>query len=159
MICENLPRLGSTARLISPKSKPWHRAKITSTCSSISISTEIAAVTLYGLSAGELYRNEGLRALVGAECLRGHWIVPTLYGEPILTKPPLAYWLIALVSAPFGQVTAWSARLPSALAAVVTTLLVFAHFRRTAGEWGAQQRAAPRASGAAGLVVERRAVG
>lgn len=91
-------------------------------------------VSCYGLNAGELYRNEGLRALIGAECLRGHWVVPTLYGEPILTKPPLAYWLVALVSAPFGQVTSWSARLPSAFAAVIATLLVHAHFRRTVGE-------------------------
>src|SRR5437764_13093890 len=84
-----------------------------------------AFVSCYGLTAGELYRNEGLRALIGAECLRGHWVVPQLYGEPMLTKPPLAYWLVALLSVPFGQVTAWSARLPSALAAIITTFLVF----------------------------------
>ena len=45
----------------------------------------------------------------------GDWIVPRLYGEPLFTKPPGMYLAIVLCSLPFGQVTEWSARLPSAL--------------------------------------------
>ena len=72
----------------------------------------------YGLATGELYRTESLRAIVAQEFLRsGNWIVPTLYGEPLFTKPPGMYAAIALFSWPFGAVNEWTARLPSALAA------------------------------------------
>jgi 4-amino-4-deoxy-L-arabinose transferase-like glycosyltransferase len=85
----------------------------------------------YGLSAGPLYRTEGLRALVAAEMLRsGNWVVPTLYDEPLLTKPPGMYAAIALVSWPFGEVSAWTARLPSVLAATVLVLLFAQTFAR-----------------------------
>ena len=57
----------------------------------------------YGLNAGDLHRAEGLRALVAREFLRtGNWIVPKLYGEPLLTKPPAMYAAIALASWPAG---------------------------------------------------------
>src|SRR5438132_4957984 len=85
----------------------------------------------YGLNAGELYRNEGLRAIIAAEFLRtGNWVVPTLYGESLFTKPPGMYAAIALASWPFGHVSEWTARLPSALAATITVFLVYAYFRR-----------------------------
>src|SRR5205823_4542867 len=72
----------------------------------------------YGLTAGELYRTEGLRAIIAAEFLRsGNWVVPTLYGEPLFTKPPGMYAAIAVLSWPAGGVCEWTARLPSALAA------------------------------------------
>jgi 4-amino-4-deoxy-L-arabinose transferase-like glycosyltransferase len=87
-----------------------------------------------GLGAGDCYRNEGLRALIAAEALRsGDWIVPTLYGEPLLTKPPGMYAAIALASRPFGAVTTATARLPSALAATLTLLVIAATFRRCLG--------------------------
>src|SRR5262245_12052188 len=91
----------------------------------------------YGLNAGDLYRTENLRAIIAAEFLRsGDWIVPRLYGEPLLTKPPGMYAAIALVSLPFGQVHEWTARLPSALAATATVFLFYFHFRRLFGRWG-----------------------
>jgi 4-amino-4-deoxy-L-arabinose transferase-like glycosyltransferase len=91
----------------------------------------------HGLSAGPLYRTEALRAIVGAEALRGHWLVPTLYGEPFLTKPPGMYIAIGLVSFPFGGVTDVSARLPSALAATATVLCFYWALRRNVGRGGA----------------------
>jgi 4-amino-4-deoxy-L-arabinose transferase-like glycosyltransferase len=91
----------------------------------------------YGLNAGQLWKTEGLRAIVAAEYLRtGNWIVPTLYGEPLFTKPPGMYAAIALFSLPFGQVTEWTARLPSALAATITVLLLFGYFTRILGRTG-----------------------
>jgi 4-amino-4-deoxy-L-arabinose transferase-like glycosyltransferase len=88
----------------------------------------------YGLNASELYQTEGLRAILAAEFLRsGNWIVPQLYGEPLLTKPPGMYAIIALVSWPFGRVSAATARLPSALAATGTVLLFYAAFARCRG--------------------------
>jgi 4-amino-4-deoxy-L-arabinose transferase-like glycosyltransferase len=91
----------------------------------------------YGLCAGELWRTESLRAIVAAEFLRsGNWVVPTLYGNPLLTKPPGAYAAIALVSWPLGGVSEWTARLPSALAATVTVLLAYWYFGRQLGRLG-----------------------
>src|SRR5437660_269844 len=88
----------------------------------------------YGLPVGELYRTESLRAIIAAEFLRtGNWVVPTLYGEPLFTKPPGMYAAIALVSLPFGHVSEWTARLPSALAASITLFLVYSMFRRILG--------------------------
>jgi 4-amino-4-deoxy-L-arabinose transferase-like glycosyltransferase len=94
---------------------------------------------VYGLTAGPLYKTEGLRALVAAEMLRsGDWLVPRLCGEPLLTKPPLGYAALAAVSAPFGDVRPWTARLPSALAGCAVVWLMWRLFaaafdRRAAG--------------------------
>jgi 4-amino-4-deoxy-L-arabinose transferase-like glycosyltransferase len=88
----------------------------------------------YGINAGCFYRTEGLRAIVAAEALRsGNWVVPRLYGEPLLTKPPAHYAAIALASLPAGRVTEWSARLPSALAACTIVLLFYCWFAREQG--------------------------
>ena len=66
----------------------------------------------------------------------GNWITPRLYGEPLLTKPPIAYAAIALASWPFGAVTAWSARLPSAAAATLVVFFMYGAFRRCVGRLG-----------------------
>jgi 4-amino-4-deoxy-L-arabinose transferase-like glycosyltransferase len=96
-----------------------------------------AALFLYGLNAGQLYRTEGLRAILAAELLRsGNWVVPTLYGEPLLTKPPGMYAAIALASWPAGRVSEVTARLPSAVAASVTVFLFYGSFARLLGRRG-----------------------
>jgi 4-amino-4-deoxy-L-arabinose transferase-like glycosyltransferase len=88
----------------------------------------------YGLTKGELYRTENLRAIIAAEFLRsGNWIVPVLYGEPLFTKPPGMYAAIALVSWPFGAIEEWTARLPSAIAASLMVLLFYWYFGRQFG--------------------------
>jgi 4-amino-4-deoxy-L-arabinose transferase-like glycosyltransferase len=91
----------------------------------------------YGLNAGELWRTENLRALGAREMLQsGNWLVPTLYGQPLLTKPPLMYVAIAALSAAAGGVSEWTARLPSAVVAAITVLLVFSYFGRQLGRLG-----------------------
>jgi 4-amino-4-deoxy-L-arabinose transferase-like glycosyltransferase len=88
----------------------------------------------YGLSAGELYRTENLRAIIAAEFLRsGDWVVPRLYDEPLFTKPPGMYAAIAAVSWPFAGVAEWTARLPSAIAASITVFLFYWYFARQLG--------------------------
>ncbi len=92
------------------------------------------ALFFYGLGAGELWRTEGLRAIIAADFLRsGNWVVPTLYGEPLFTKPPGMYAAIALCSLPFGAVTEFTARLPSALAATAVVFLFYWYFTRQLG--------------------------
>src|SRR5260370_42214598 len=57
-----------------------------------------------GLTGGELIRNEGLRARLAAEAwTTGNWLVPTLYGEPHLTKPPGMTAAIGLCSLLAGK--------------------------------------------------------
>jgi 4-amino-4-deoxy-L-arabinose transferase-like glycosyltransferase len=91
----------------------------------------------YGLNAGELYRTEGLRAILAAEFLRsGDWIVPRLYGEPLFTKPPGMYAAIAAASWPFGEVTTATARIPSAVAASLTVFHFYWYFGRILGRRG-----------------------
>ncbi len=67
-----------------------------------------------------------------AECARnaiehGHWIIPYYNGHPRIVKPPLMVWLVALSSMVIngGQVTEFSARLPSLLAGVGTVLITY----------------------------------
>ena len=91
----------------------------------------------YGLTAAELWRTESLRAIIAEGMLRsGNWIVPTLYGEPLFTKPPGMYVAIVLCSLPLGRVTELTARLPSALSATLTVILFYRLFRRSLGRLG-----------------------
>ncbi len=83
----------------------------------------------YGAGVGTLYRTEALRAIIGREALHGAWLVPKLYGEPFLTKPPGMYVAIATASMPFGEVTTISARLPSVFAATIAVFAFFLAFR------------------------------
>lgn len=79
--------------------------------------------------------DEGRYASVATEMLRsGDWIVPRFENKPHLTKPPLTYWLIALAFRACG-VNEWAARLPAALAALGTLLLVWSMACRW---WGAR---------------------
>jgi 4-amino-4-deoxy-L-arabinose transferase-like glycosyltransferase len=87
-----------------------------------------------GLTSGELIRNEGLRARLAQEArATGSWLVPTLYGEPHLAKPPGMSLAIALCSLPAGAVTSWSARLPSVVAGLVVVLLFYRTFANRLG--------------------------
>src|SRR5579862_5142864 len=52
-----------------------------------------------------------------------------LYGEPLFTKPPGMYAAIAALSSPFGHVTEWTARLPSALAATASVFFFYFFLR------------------------------
>ena len=60
---------------------------------------------------------------------RGDWVVPTFNYELRTQKPVLLYWLIMMSYSLFG-VNEFSARLPSALLAVGTTLVTFQLGRR-----------------------------
>jgi 4-amino-4-deoxy-L-arabinose transferase-like glycosyltransferase len=85
---------------------------------------------LYGVDTGTLYRTEALRAIIGRSALQGDWLIPTVYGEPFLTKPPGMYAAIAACGLPFGEVTTVSARLPSVIAATSVVFLFYFTLRR-----------------------------
>lgn len=63
----------------------------------------------------------------------GDWLVPYYDGEPRLQKPPLYYWLAAASGAAFGGPNGFTTRLPSALLALATALLVVLWTKRRLG--------------------------
>ena len=58
------------------------------------------------------------------------YLVPNCNGVPRLRKTPLAYWMVAGLAHVTGAVDEWTARLPSALAAVGTVLVMVTLLRR-----------------------------
>jgi 4-amino-4-deoxy-L-arabinose transferase-like glycosyltransferase len=77
--------------------------------------------------------DEGRYAEMGREMLvTGDWLVPRLNGVPHYAKPPWTYWCVAAGLRAAG-IHEWGARLPSALAAAATVLVVFAMGRSMAG--------------------------
>jgi 4-amino-4-deoxy-L-arabinose transferase-like glycosyltransferase len=82
----------------------------------------------YRLDARDLWSSHEGRAAQNAQSMvgDGYWGVPRLLDQQFdLQKPPLYYWLVSLVArARGGIVDAWAVRLPAALSALMTVLLV-----------------------------------
>lgn len=64
---------------------------------------------------------------------RGTWLLPYVNGEVYLDKPILYFWALRLASLPWGDITETAARLPSAVPALLTLLLVYCFGRRYFG--------------------------
>ena len=65
-------------------------------------------------------------AQVAREMLEsGDWLTLRVNGEPYLEKPPLFFWAIAIVSAPFGDVNEMTVRIPSILSGIGTVVLTY----------------------------------
>jgi len=77
----------------------------------------------------EPFFGEGAREMI----VDGHWLVTHVNGEINTHKPPLFFWLIALFSLPFGEISSLTARLPSALAALGSLYLTMRWARRWCG--------------------------
>src|SRR6266542_3809555 len=82
----------------------------------------------YRLGDRELTSSHEARAAQNAQQMinTGDWSLPHLFDRRAeLQKPPLYYWLVAaLAQLSGGHVDAWMVRLPAALAALATVLLV-----------------------------------
>ncbi len=67
---------------------------------------------------------EGESALTAKAFLKlGDWSVNHMNGLPDYDKPSFFYWLIALASLPFGQVTGFAVRIPSLVASAAIMLM------------------------------------
>ncbi len=55
----------------------------------------------------------------------GHWFAMHFNGKPYYGEPPLYFWLQALISLPRGDVTEFTAQLPSCLLALGTILVTY----------------------------------
>jgi 4-amino-4-deoxy-L-arabinose transferase-like glycosyltransferase len=78
----------------------------------------------------EPFFGEGAREMI----VDGHWLVSHINGKVNTHKPPFFFWLIALLSLPFGKVTSLTARLPSALASIGTVAMMLRLGRRVTSE-------------------------
>jgi 4-amino-4-deoxy-L-arabinose transferase-like glycosyltransferase len=93
------------------------------------------AIFFWGLGSIPLLSfNEARRAVPVREMLAsGDWLIPTLNAHLYISKPPLLYWLAGLPAMLFHSTSEWVVRLPSALAALAITWLVFFTLRRQFG--------------------------
>ncbi|HTW95927.1 MAG TPA: glycosyltransferase family 39 protein [Tepidisphaeraceae bacterium] len=96
------------------------------------------AAYCFMLGDAPLAGTEGHRALTAHQMVQsGHWLLPRLYGQLYLKKPPLAYWMIALSETIFGRANEWVWRFPSAFfsAVLAAALCLFSDnwFGRPAG--------------------------
>lgn len=70
------------------------------------------------LTYHEAFVAQGVREMLNS----GNWVYPSIGGLPWLEKPPLPWWLVGAVAHGKQGVTETTARLPSALAAVMLVL-------------------------------------
>jgi 4-amino-4-deoxy-L-arabinose transferase-like glycosyltransferase len=81
-----------------------------------------------GLGDRDLTSSHEARAAQNAQMIlnEGHWLVPRLFdGHLELQKPPLYYWLVALIAwTKGGEVDVWAVRLPAALSALACVLFL-----------------------------------
>lgn len=85
------------------------------------------------------------------------WLVPNFNDTPRLRKTPLPYWTVAGLASLAGGVDEWTARLPSALAALGTVLIVMALVRRRSDRPTARLAGAALATSGLFLVMARTA--
>ncbi len=88
----------------------------------LAILIAVSAVLLFFDFGARVYttNDETRFPLMARDILRhGHWLQPEINGTPMLNKPPLHAWLIAIAAWPVGAVTPRTAQLPSLLAAHV----------------------------------------
>ena len=78
----------------------------------------------------EPFFGEGAREMV----VDGQWLVTHVNGKVNTHKPPFFFWLIAVLSLPFGRVLSLTARLPSALASLGTVAMILRLGRRMSSE-------------------------
>ena len=76
---------------------------------------------LWAVDRCPLAGTEGHRAIAAHQMLgSGDWLVPKLYGQVYLRKPPLHYWMLAGLEKITGLSGVWIWRFPSVLAAALT---------------------------------------
>ena len=97
----------------------------------------LVAVAYFGrLTALTLRGEETRRAMVAAEILEtGDWIVPRQQGEIYLSRPPAGSWTIAALGMARGQIDVLAIRLPSAIAVLLTTVLIYVYARQFLGRF------------------------
>ena len=115
----------------------------------------VLVLAIFGsrLHALPLRGEEPRRARIAVEMIEsGDWIVPRQQGQPFLSRPPLQNWVIGLLGLARGHVNTVAIRLPSMLAILCMTLLIYGYARGFMSRVGATASAAAYAT--AGHVLE-----
>lgn len=108
------------------------------------------------LAAVPIHGEEPRWAQVAYEMLQsGDWLIPRQQGEPFPDRPPLNSWCIAISSLMLNEWNAWAIRLPTALATLSTTILVYAYGRQFLSRMGALVAGAAYATGGQVLQLGR----
>jgi 4-amino-4-deoxy-L-arabinose transferase-like glycosyltransferase len=90
-----------------------------------------AVSAFWRLTSATLDSHECFVSVTAREMLQsGDYIWPTLNGVPRLQKTPLSYWLVAGVGKITGNVNEFSARLPSAVFAVLSAIALFYYLNK-----------------------------
>ncbi|MDR3267302.1 MAG: glycosyltransferase family 39 protein [Tannerella sp.] len=90
----------------------------------------ICAIALLPWINSDFYtKGEPREASVAVSMLEsGNQILPKVYAEEFAYKPPLAHWLMSVISLPQGHVSEFTSRLPSALAQIILIGFMLAFF-------------------------------
>jgi 4-amino-4-deoxy-L-arabinose transferase-like glycosyltransferase len=102
--------------------------------------SDLFAVSLVTLCVGLIYGARlDLQPLVGEETrwgtsaqemlASGDWIVPRQQGQVFPERPPMTMWLMAVAGWARGEVDPVAVRLPSVVAVVLTSLLIYVYAR------------------------------
>jgi 4-amino-4-deoxy-L-arabinose transferase-like glycosyltransferase len=128
-----------TSSIVTPPSRPasarhgWSTARAFWVAAIAALLISFAGVFDHALWTPDEPRD----AEIGREMLvSGNYVVPTLAQAPFLEKPPLAWWVMTGLYKLFG-VSDGVARMSSALAGLLTLLLVFDLVRRIADPFAA----------------------
>jgi 4-amino-4-deoxy-L-arabinose transferase-like glycosyltransferase len=141
----------STCRTIAPTATlsqaPVSRGRtLTPVLTTAALGLLVYVLFFHRLADRDLWSSHEARAAMDAQTvLDDDWRLPHLFdGRAEMQKPPLYYWLVALIAWPRSGVDAWAVRLPAALSAVGCVLLV------SVLGW---RRGRPSAGIAAGLIL------
>jgi 4-amino-4-deoxy-L-arabinose transferase-like glycosyltransferase len=98
-------------------------------CLAVLLAALCGPLFFYHLAARDLWSSHEARAAQDAQTILDdhEWALPHQYdGETELQKPPLYYWLVAVLArCRGGTVDAWAVRLPAALAALSCVLALY----------------------------------
>lgn len=98
----------------------------------------VVAVYFTRPTALSLRGEESRWANIAREMLQtGDYVVPRQQGEVFANRPPLANWLLALSMTLTGRHDEWAVRLPTMVATLLTTLLIYAAGRQLLSRTGA----------------------
>src|SRR3954466_2335328 len=76
--------------------------------------------------------------MVAVEILRsGDWLVQHQQGELFLSRPPVGSWPIAWLSSAFGGLSILAVRIPTVLATLLMTLVIYIYARQFLSRFGA----------------------
>lgn len=98
----------------------------------------ILAIHALRITALPLRGEETRRGQIAVEMIdSGDWLVPREQGLPFLSRPPLQNWLIGLLGMVRGQVDIWAIRLPSLMAILLVSLLIYGYGKTWMSRCGA----------------------